>query len=224
MYLFNLAINSTQFKVTKTPQETTFLNILHYLLTIDPCESTCSAKWQVLEKLAHRVIQLENGEDIERLLKVSMCRKCHDFTDNTNNSETSTTPSPPPPPIWGKLSPPPLPTNSMNAVKKTTPKSNTKLKTYNWIKIPQNKILNKTNVWTIKKNNEKSLDVIDTKNIEELFSLPTNSKTKRDSFNKNDRTDGSSAIGKKEKQRKKLHLLDSQFSLKINIFLSQFKG
>lgn len=179
-------------------------------MTIDPNESICTTKWQVLEKLTHRIIQLENCDDLERLLKVAICPKCHDLTDAPTLPPTS--PLPPPPP----------PANLLLSTQKITHRSNKKFKTYNWIKIPEHKILNKTNVWT--KSSEKLLEDMDFQNIEELFSLPTNNKIKRDSVNKADRTDNSSTFIKREKQRKKLNLLDSQFSLKINIFLSQFKG
>lgn len=137
--------------------------------------------------------------------------------------------APPPPPVPGLPPPPPPfvgggppvpPSNRANFLlpQQNTPKASRKLKTFNWTKIPQHKIMNKLNIWTIMANDRqyKCVEVIDFKGIEGLFSLQTANKISKDVV------DGSGSSGKKE--QKHIHLLDAQRSLKINIFLSQFKG
>lgn len=81
--------------------------------------------------------------------------------------------------------------------------------------------MNKPNIWTlmVKDCHYKCIDVINFKDIEELFCVQTTSKISKDVV------DGVKSVGKKETGTKyKIQLLDAQRSLTINIFLSQFKG
>lgn len=64
----------------------------------------------------------------------------------------------------------------------------------------------------------KCIEVINFKDIEELFCLQTTTKTSKDVV------DGAKSVGEKEAESKYIQLLDAQRSLTINIFLSQFKG
>ncbi|XP_065361814.1 FH2 domain-containing protein 1-like [Calliphora vicina] len=135
-------------------------------------------------------------------------------------------PPPPPPPGPGLPPPPPgapglPPSHGTNLL----PKASSKLKIFNWTKIPQHKIVNKTNIWTIMANDRqyKCVEMIDFKGIEGLFCLQTQNKINKGA----DVLDGSSSSSlckKPEKEPKKILLLDAQSSLKVNIFLSQFKG
>lgn len=136
-------------------------------------------------------------------------------------------PPPPPPPLQGKGPPLPPPNtlsppNTSLLPQQNAPRATRKLKTFNWAKIPQHKIMNKLNIWTIMANDRqyKCVELIDFKGIEGLFALQTTNKINKDI----DVVDGVVPENKKEREPKHIHLLDAQRSLKVNIFLSQFKG
>ncbi|XP_072041000.1 inverted formin-2-like isoform X2 [Amphiura filiformis] len=135
-------------------------------------------------------------------------------------------PPPPPPPGMGGPPPPPgMPPMSMfsavgvaNAVT-APPRPKTKLKTFNWAKIPANKVLapvqipgndKPPNIWRqISQLSDESLTP-EYEKIEELFAQ----KTKK----------AAATEEKPKKAPKDITLLDGKRSLNLNIFLRQFKS
>lgn len=256
------------FKVTKTPNDIQFLNILKHLLCIDPNKEFCNDIWEVAEKLLHRIVQVEKVEDAQNLLsKVTenpklLSEKCADNKENKDISQHSITQPipdlislpppppaninsgpppppgdagppppppvlggagpppppplfggagpPPPPPVLGGFGPPPPPLLGGPAkVKQNIPKPSKKLKIFNWTKIPP-LMANKPNTIWSKMATLKHQYKCNYPMIEELFYSQIISK---------DEVDNTSRVDK----NKPIHLLNSQFSLQINIFLSQFK-
>ena len=67
-------------------------------------------------------------------------------------------PPPPPPPPGGKgAPPPPAPAQPISLPQFETPKPKQKMKTFNWNKLPVNKVWGKNNIWSlVAKKNEKT--------------------------------------------------------------------
>lgn len=103
-----------------------------------------------------------------------------------------------------------------------TPVPKAKMKTINWNKIPPNKVVGKTNIWSIVANSHQDSPKIDLNwdEMEGLFCLQT--------------TQGSPKLGRetpagpeiqerKLKRENEITLLDGKRSLNVNIFLKQFR-
>ncbi|XP_054721965.1 inverted formin-2-like [Uloborus diversus] len=162
-----------------------------------------------------------------------------------NNSSTQVSPPPPPPPppppaLFKNLTsppppPPPLPPTLNPApqhVKKEpqetklpqqdTPKPKSKMKSFNWSKIPVSKVIGKDNLWTrVAKSHTGSVNDLDFDIMEGLFCQQPISTNGSSPKYGNDSVEGSD---KKKKEIQELNLLDGKRSLNINIFLKQFRS
>ncbi|KAK3599935.1 hypothetical protein CHS0354_012578 [Potamilus streckersoni] len=151
--------------------------------------------------------------------------------------------APPPPPAPGGPPPPPpfgsLPSlQQIRLPQQTTPKPKTKMRTLQWQKIPVNKVVGKSNVWTMGgKIFNGYVSKMDYETIEELFSVNQGNSVDSKLHN------GSASLTEKKKKDpteltcfwdsgycdqdstdKVVNLLDGKKSLNVNIFLKQFKG
>ncbi|XP_055915666.1 formin-J [Eupeodes corollae] len=143
-------------------------------------------------------------------------------------------PTPPPPPgripIPGAPAPPPpdpniLSNNSTNGQSKSvmlpqqkTPAPKTKMKTLNWNIIPLTKLLGKINIWTAPVRNNKELDW---STLEENFCQQLTSAQGSPNLGRDSGTD--TLDRKSKKENTEITLLDGRRSLKVNIFLRQFR-
>lgn len=134
-------------------------------------------------------------------------------------------PPPPPPPGGmpkGGMAPPPPPIQQVTLPQQETPKPKQKMKTFNWNKLPVNKILGKKNIWSlVAKTNENPINKpkINFADMEHLFcqqsaSPQSSSKEVSASTTGDDKTKG---------KKDEVNLLDGKRSLNINIFLRQFR-
>ncbi|KAL3880416.1 hypothetical protein ACJMK2_032656 [Sinanodonta woodiana] len=131
---------------------------------------------------------------------------------------------PPPPPAPGGPPPPPpfgsSPSSQQRLPQQTTPKPKTKMRTLQWQKIPVNKVVGKSNVWTMGgKIFNGYVTKMDYEKIEELFSV-----NQGNSVDGKSQNGSASLIEKKKKDPTEINLLDGKKSLNVNIFLKQFKG
>ncbi|XP_055339989.1 LOW QUALITY PROTEIN: inverted formin-2-like [Paramacrobiotus metropolitanus] len=142
-------------------------------------------------------------------------------------------PPPPPPPVPGSFdstkghkappAPPkaPLAQNSLPSVleddsvlpQQNVPKPTTRLKPFNWNKIPVYKVVGRDNLWT-KTTSGRSAS-IDFGAMEKLFAAP-HAETEKVK-------DVTTEIERKRKDSNEINLLDSKRSLNVNIFLKQFR-
>ncbi|GAV07836.1 hypothetical protein RvY_17624-2 [Ramazzottius varieornatus] len=103
----------------------------------------------------------------------------------------------------------------MSLPQQNVPKPKTRLKTFNWNKIPVHKVVGKDNLWTktaVSVNSNMDYGV-----MEELFAAPQGDSEKtRDSV--------SSDIERKRKDSNEINLFDPKRSLNVNIFLKQFRS
>ncbi|XP_067948049.1 inverted formin-2-like isoform X2 [Watersipora subatra] len=115
--------------------------------------------------------------------------------------------APPPPGMPAPLPPQKLPQQII-----PVPKSKTRK--LQWAKIPTNKVVGKRTIWsTFSQTNNQQL--VDFTNIEELFLVEDPTKAAK-------QTDGTQTI-KRKKESVEVDLLDNRTSLKVNIFLRQFR-
>jgi len=100
-----------------------------------------------------------------------------------------------------------------------TPKPKNKMKTFNWSKLPVNKIFGKNNIWTkVAKTHEKDeKSPIDYKDMEQLFCVQAPIQTNQEKGKDKEGPDKSKTGGE-------VNLLDGKRSLNINIFLRQFRS
>ncbi|XP_067663501.1 uncharacterized protein [Haliotis asinina] len=127
-------------------------------------------------------------------------------------------PPPPPPPPPGCPPPPPPPGSApkapaSNLPQVNVPKPKSKMRTFQWHKISMNKVMGKSNLWTLVGklfNNYK----VDYHKMDELFSVAQPRQAARPD-----------AVGTPEKKKEncEINLLDGKRSLNVNIFLKQFK-
>ncbi|XP_065578323.1 FH2 domain-containing protein 1-like isoform X2 [Artemia franciscana] len=146
-------------------------------------------------------------------------------------------PPPPPPPGCGSTPAPPsgvppmplhkIPPLSSPEIKiklpqQNIPKPKAKMKTFNWNKLPDSKVVNGRNVWTLAAENHKeAAKDLDWSEMEGLFcqqsALPQNVR-----FDPNAPPRTPDAERKKKEQE--IMLLDGKRSLNINIILKQFRS
>ncbi|XP_066985024.1 uncharacterized protein [Macrobrachium rosenbergii] len=136
---------------------------------------------------------------------------------------------PPPPPLGGPPPPPGLPLRNRAAPQDKvrlpqmeTPKPRSKMKTFNWNKIPDNKVLGKNNIWSLlaRQHKDSPSKTLDWDEMEGLFCQQTTSAPA--SPNKASK-DHKEEVEKKKKEPTEINLLDGKRSLNVNIFLKQFR-
>ncbi|XP_045619895.1 uncharacterized protein [Procambarus clarkii] len=150
-------------------------------------------------------------------------------------------PPPPPPPPGGGPPPPPGPPRppgppgaaarsrqepaeeKVRLPQMETPKPRSKMKTFNWNKIPNSKVLAKNNIWSqlARQHQNSPTTALDWEEMEGLFcqqttSTPSTSPSKTSKDAKDD-------VEKKKKEPTEINLLDGKRSLNVNIFLKQFR-
>ncbi|XP_053615394.1 inverted formin-2 isoform X2 [Plodia interpunctella] len=143
-------------------------------------------------------------------------------------------PPPPnqPPPAPAPPSPTPMP--DIKLPQQETPLPKTKMKTINWNKIPNNKVIGQKNIWSIVASSHKHSPKteLDWTEIEGLFcqqSQPPGSAGSAGSAGSSPRL-GRSAAGDAPPERRarrdaaEITLLDGKRSLNVNIFLKQFRS
>ncbi|KAL4230469.1 FH2 domain-containing protein 1 [Mactra antiquata] len=131
---------------------------------------------------------------------------------------------PPPPPGMGVPPPPPAPGMGLmnkpqaKLPQQNIPKPKSKMKTFQWQKIPSNKVMGKNNIWTLTGQMFNGyVAKMDYDQIENLFGV---NKVK---VNELDSPDGPGSNEKKKKENSEVNLLDGKRSLNVNIFLKQFR-
>lgn len=131
---------------------------------------------------------------------------------------------PPPPPLLRIPSPPEIIEPSGPLLpQQETPVPKTKMKTVNWNKIPNNKVIGKNNIWSLVASKHKhSLTGADWEEMEGLFcqqappgSAGSSPRLGRISVDNQDK--------KSRKETSEITLLDGKRSLNVNIFLKQFR-
>ncbi|KAJ8918956.1 hypothetical protein NQ315_016858 [Exocentrus adspersus] len=238
-------------QVAETPQEIPFLSILQHLLRIDSKEPISDIIWDTAERLVHRATLLENREDATRLLRSPSLSQakffCHcqhriesspSRRQSLNNMPLSPTPGPPPPPPLGPALPPPPPpppsipsppTEPDVVIEKLPqqeiPAPKSKMKTINWNKIPNNKVVGKNNIWTqvACSHQHSPMADMDWSEMEGLFcqQAPTSAHSSPKLGN---RDSADNVERRMRKDTTEITLLDAKRSLNVNIFLKQFRS
>ncbi|KAJ0172024.1 hypothetical protein K1T71_011997 [Dendrolimus kikuchii] len=139
-------------------------------------------------------------------------------------------PPPVPPPPGGAPPPllPPAPTIDIKLPQQETPIPKTKMKTINWNKIPNNKVIGRNNIWSLVASSHKHSPKteLDWTEIEGLFCQqihPTGSAGSSPRLGRSPICD-SSGERKTRKESSEITLLDGKRSLNVNIFLKQFRS
>ncbi|KAL0818669.1 hypothetical protein ABMA28_008021 [Loxostege sticticalis] len=138
-------------------------------------------------------------------------------------------PPPPAPPLsLSAPAPPPAPVVDVKLPQQETPLPKTKMKTINWNKIPNNKVIGKNNIWSIVASSHKHSPKteLDWSEIEGLFCQqiqPTGSAGSSPRLGRSPICD-SSGERKPRKESSEISLLDGKRSLNVNIFLKQFRS
>ncbi|XP_068619616.1 FH2 domain-containing protein 1 isoform X1 [Battus philenor] len=138
---------------------------------------------------------------------------------------------PPPPPPAGitPLAPPVPPPAALEKLpQQETPIPKTKMKTINWNKIPNSKVIGQNNIWAIVASSHKHSPKaeLDWSEIEGLFCQqiqPTGSAGSSPRLGRSPICD-SSGERKPRKESSEITLLDGKRSLNVNIFLKQFRS
>ncbi|CAB0042304.1 unnamed protein product [Trichogramma brassicae] len=101
------------------------------------------------------------------------------------------------------------------------PTPRTKMKTINWNKIPNHKVIGKHNIWSVVANEHQNSPMpdLDWAEIESLF-CQTSAATSANLTGFNNNTE----IGKSRRESTEITLLHGKRSLNINIFLKQFRS
>ncbi|XP_022815236.1 inverted formin-2 [Spodoptera litura] len=137
---------------------------------------------------------------------------------------------PPPPPVPPPNCPPspPTPAVDIKLPQQETPIPKTKMKTINWNKIPNNKVIGQNNIWSLVASSHKHSPKadLDWTEIEGLFCQqiqPTGSAGSSPRLGRSPICD-SSGERKPRKESSEITLLDGKRSLNVNIFLKQFRS
>lgn len=104
------------------------------------------------------------------------------------------------------------------------PKS--KMKTINWNKIPSNKVMGHSNIWTMvaaSHSSDKIKSSLDWEEIEGLFCQQTTSSAQGSPKLGRERGPEGSGTLERKKKDNEINLLDGKRSLNVNIFLKQFR-
>ncbi|XP_026739252.1 inverted formin-2 [Trichoplusia ni] len=137
-------------------------------------------------------------------------------------------PPPVPPPPSACAPAPPAPTLDIKLPQQETPIPKTKMKTINWNKIPNNKVIGQNNIWSLVASSHKHSPKaeLDWSEIEGLFCQqiqPTGSAGSSPRLGRSPICD-SSGERKPRKESSEITLLDGKRSLNVNIFLKQFRS
>lgn len=137
-------------------------------------------------------------------------------------------PPPVPPPPSASCPAPPAPVLDIKLPQQETPIPKTKMKTINWNKIPNNKVIGQNNIWSIVASSHKHSPKteLDWTEIEGLFCQqiqPTGSAGSSPRLGRSPICD-SSGERKPRKESSEITLLDGKRSLNVNIFLKQFRS
>lgn len=154
-------------------------------------------------------------------------------------------PPPPPPPGLGGMTPPPPAAPAVHPDLKNLrlpqleiPRPKAKMKTLNWVKLPDIKIFGRSNIWTtVAKSHQKSpMADLDWAEMEGLFCQQpapgTPSSAGGKGLGQANGTPNGSVLGtpntpdteRRRKEPAEVSLLDGKRSLNINIFLKQFRS
>lgn len=151
---------------------------------------------------------------------LAMTNKIKDSLSTPTNKLRPKTPEPPTAPSCANPEPDEL------LPQQETPMPKSKMKTINWNKIPSNKVMGHSNIWTMvaaSQNNDKIKSSLDWEEIEGLFCQQTTASAQGSPKLGRDRgTDGSGTLERKKKDNE-INLLDGKRSLNVNIFLKQFR-
>ncbi|VVC94743.1 unnamed protein product [Leptidea sinapis] len=236
-------------QVSDTPQEIPFLSILQHLLRIDPKEAVSDIIWDTAETLVHRATLLETREDAAKLLRAPSVQQSLQRALSPPPPVPLPPPpplpppaaplppappapppprGPPPPPLMTSPAPPPPPQCDVTLPQQETPIPKTKMKTINWNKIPNNKVIGQNNIWSIVASSHKHSPKteLDWSEIEGLFCQqvqPTGSAGSSPRLGRSPICD-SSGERKPRKEPSEITLLDGKRSLNVNIFLKQFRS
>ncbi|XP_037867872.2 inverted formin-2 [Bombyx mori] len=140
---------------------------------------------------------------------------------------------PPPPPVPPPLSAPsapipPAPVMDLKLPQQETPLPKTKMKTINWNKIPNSKVVGQNNIWSIVATSHKHSPKteLDWNEIEDLFCQQIQPTGSAGSSPRLGRSPICDASGEKKprKESSEITLLDGKRSLNVNIFLKQFRS
>ncbi|CAB3224740.1 unnamed protein product [Arctia plantaginis] len=137
-------------------------------------------------------------------------------------------PPPVPPPPSATCPAPPAPVIDVKLPQQETPIPKTKMKTINWNKIPNNKVIGQNNIWSLVASSHKHSPKadLDWSEIEGLFCQqiqPTGSAGSSPRLGRSPICD-SSGERKPRKESSEISLLDGKRSLNVNIFLKQFRS
>ncbi|XP_075984374.1 FH2 domain-containing protein formin 3 isoform X2 [Anticarsia gemmatalis] len=137
-------------------------------------------------------------------------------------------PPPVPPPPSAPCPAPPAPVLDVKLPQQETPIPKTKMKTINWNKIPNNKVIGQNNIWSLVASSHKHSPKaeLDWTEIEGLFCQqiqPTGSAGSSPRLGRSPICD-SSGERKPRKESSEITLLDGKRSLNVNIFLKQFRS
>ncbi|EEZ97607.1 inverted formin-2 [Tribolium castaneum] len=242
-------------QVAETPQEIPFLSILQHLLRIDAKDAVSDIIWDTAERLVHRATLLENREDAARLLRAPSAQSkffchCHLRSEssptrrpslNTPQSPTPALPPPPPPPPNVPAVPPPVPAPPLKPAaplpppecdsvieklpQQEIPVPKIKMKTFNWNKIPNNKVIGKNNIWTqvAYTHQHSPMADLDWLEMEGLFCQQAPPANAAASFRR-ENTNSETLDRRIRKENCEITLLDGKRSLNVNIFLKQFRS
>ncbi|CAK1546855.1 unnamed protein product [Leptosia nina] len=139
---------------------------------------------------------------------------------------------PPPPPLNSSAPPPPGPPApppvNIKLPQQEIPLPKTKMKTINWNKIPNNKVIGQNNIWSLVASSHKHSpkSELDWSEIEGLFCQqvqPPGSAGSSPRLGRSPICD-SSGERKQRKEPSEITLLDGKRSLNVNIFLKQFRS
>ncbi|XP_030570905.1 formin-J [Drosophila novamexicana] len=140
-------------------------------------------------------------------------------------------PPPPPPPSLRPITPLPETATAVLLPQQDTPAPKAKMKTINWGKIPDNKVLGRENIWSKMANvhRDSNQTDIDFNEMEGLFcQQPTSgegSPKPSPKIGKSSAANGKDTLDRKgKKESTEITLLDGKRSLNVNIFLRQFRS
>ncbi|KAJ8927800.1 hypothetical protein NQ314_019681 [Rhamnusium bicolor] len=219
-------------QVAETPQEIPFISILQHLLRIDSKEPVSDIIWDTAERLVHRATLVENREDSARLLRapsVQLFLLLRLLPPCIPTPPSIPPPVPAPPPPQQKTKIPSVPQTEPDTVidklpQQEIPAPKSKMKTINWNKIPNNKVVGKNNIWTqvAYSHQHSPMAYMDWSEMEGLFcqQTPTSAHSSPKLGNR-DTTDNLER--RMRKDTSEITLLDGKRSLNVNIFLKQFR-
>ncbi|XP_063832765.1 FH2 domain-containing protein 1 [Ostrinia nubilalis] len=203
--------------------------ILQHSLETDLKEPVSDIVWDTAETLVHRATLLESREDAAKLLRAPSVQSRKYMYKVIPPPPAPLPPGPPPPPAPpSPPSAPAPPPAHVTLPQQETPMPKTKMKTINWNKIPDSKVIGKNNIWSLVASSHKHSPKaeLDWSEIEGLFCQqiqPTGSAGSSPRLGRSPVCD-SSGERRPRKEASEITLLDGKRSLNVNIFLKQFRS